>query len=102
MPDGSKYQLDATHGLSLGNHTVHMLHPLDSYTAPATRLKGGDADNSGLIDISDLTCIGGSFDSTPVTCGTAGSSDINADNEVNILDLVLAGSNYGLTTPQSW
>jgi len=102
MPAGTNYRLDAIHGLYLGSRTTHTLRPLDTYAAPATRLKGGDADNSGLIDISDLTCIGGSFDSTPVICGTTGSSDINADGKINILDLVLAGSNYGLSAPQGW
>jgi hypothetical protein len=99
MPGGSNYQLDASHGLYLGNRTTHMLNPLASYAAPATRLLGGDANNDDAIDLSDLTCIGGSFGSAPVTCGATGSSDINANGTVNILDLVLTGSNYGLTAP---
>jgi hypothetical protein len=102
MPGGSNYQLDAAHGLYLGNRTISMLHPLDSFAAPVTRLLGGDANNDGLIDLSDLTCIGGSFGGAPVTCGTTGSNDINADGIVNILDLVLPGSNYGLSAPRSW
>ncbi|MBU4224407.1 MAG: hypothetical protein KKC71_01120 [Chloroflexi bacterium] len=102
MPGGSNYQFDTAHGLYLGNRMTHMLNPLDSYTASATRLLGGDANNDRLIDLSDLTCIGGSFGGAPDTCGATGSSDINADGAVNILDLVLPGSNYGLTTPRSW
>ena len=102
MPGGSNYQFDAAHGLYLGSRTTHMLNPLDSYTASATRLLGGDANNDNSIDISDLTCIGGSFGGAPATCGTTGSSDINADGIVNVLDLVLSGGNYGLTTPRSW
>jgi len=102
MPGGSNYQFDAAHGLYLGNRTTRTLNPLDSYTAPSTRLLGGDANNDGVIDISDLTCIGGSFGGPPVVCGTTGSSDINASGAVNILDLVLSGGNYGLTTPRSW
>jgi hypothetical protein len=102
MPGGSNYQFDAAHGLYLGNRTTHMLNPLDSYAASAPRLLGGDANNDGMIEISDLTCIGGSFGGTPVVCGTTGSSDINADGAVNILDLVLPGSNYGLTSPRTW
>jgi len=61
MPGGTSYQFDAAHGLYLGNRMSHTLNPGDTYAAPATRLKGGDADNSGLIDVSDLTCIGGAF-----------------------------------------
>ena len=102
LPGGSNYQLDAAHGLYLGSRTTHTLQPLDNYSAPDTRLLGGDANNDGLIDLSDLTCIGGSFGGTPVPCGTTGSSDINADGTVNILDLVLAGSNYELTSPRIW
>jgi len=102
MPGGSSYQFDAAHGLYLGNRTTHTLNPLDSYTAPSTRLLGGDANIDGSIDISDLTCIGGSFGGAPVTCGTTGSSDVNADSAVNILDLVLSGGNYGLTAPRTW
>jgi hypothetical protein len=100
--EGSNYQFAAAHGLYLGSRMVHSLHALDSYSAPQTRLLGGDTNNDGLIDISDLTCIGGSFGSGPVTCGTAGSSDLNADGIVNILDLVLPGSNYGLSSPGDW
>jgi hypothetical protein len=102
LPEGSTYQLEAVHGLYLGNRTSHLLHALETFSAPPTRLLGGDTNNDGLIDLSDLTCIGGSFGGAPVTCGTSGSSDINADGAVNILDLVLPGSNYGLSSPGEW
>jgi len=102
MPDGSNYQFDATHGLYIGGRTTHMLNPLDNYAVPATRLLAGDANNDGMIDLSDLTCIGGSFGGAPVACGTTGTSDINADGAVNILDLVLIGGNYGLAVPRPW
>jgi hypothetical protein len=102
MPGGSLYQFAAAHGLYLENRTSHTLHVLDSFSASPTRLLGGDANNDGLIDVSDLACIGGSFGAAPVTCGTTGSSDINADGVINILDLVLAGGNYGLTSPGDW
>ena len=106
MPGGSDYQFDAAHGLYLSNRTTHTLNPLESYPAPSTRLLGGNAnndDNADKIDISDLTCIGGSFGGEPpFTCGATGSSDVNADGVVNILDLVLSGGNYGLTSPRAW
>jgi len=101
-PGGTNYQLEAVHGLYLGNRTSHLLQAFETFSAPQTRLLGGDANNDGLIDLSDLTCIGGSFGGTPVSCGTTGSSDINADGAVNILDLVLPGSNYGLMSPGAW
>ena len=105
MPGGSNYQFDAAHSLYLGNRTTHTLNPLENYTASATRLLGGNANNDDNadrieIDISDLTCIGGSFGGAPpFTCGATGSSHVNADGAVNILDLVLSGGNYGLTSP---
>jgi hypothetical protein len=102
LPGGSNYQIEALHGLYLSNRTSHLLQTSDNFSAPPTRLLGGDANNDGLIDLSDLTCVGGSFGGVPVPCGTAGSSDINADGVVNILDLVLPGSNYGLTSPGTW
>jgi hypothetical protein len=101
-PGGSNYQIEATHGLYLSNRTSHLLQRNEAFSAPQTRLLGGDANNDGLIDLSDLTCIGGSFGDSPVLCGTTGSSDINADGDVNILDLVLPGSNFGLTSPGTW
>ena len=102
LPGGSDYQLEAGHASYLANRTRQTLHALESFAAPATRLPGGDANNDGLIDLSDLTCIGGSFGNSPVVCGTNGSSDINSDGAVNILDLVLAGGNYGLISPGAW
>jgi hypothetical protein len=101
LPGGTSYTFDAAHGLYLGNRMTQVL-TTGGYVAPSTKLKGGDADNSGLIDVSDITCISGSFGGVPVTCGTTGSSDINADGVINILDLVLPGGNYGLSAPQGW
>ena len=102
LPEGSKYQLEAGHGLYLANRTRQNLNALEAFSAPQTRLLGGDANNDGLIDLGDLTCIGGSFGNAPALCGTTGNSDINADGVVNILDLVLAGGNYGLVSPGAW
>jgi hypothetical protein len=102
LAGGSNYQLEAAHGLYLGNRTTKNLHASEAFAAPATRLAGGDANNDGLIDIGDLACIGGSFSEAPAPCGATGSSDINGDGEVNILDLVLAGGNYGLKSPGDW
>lgn len=100
MPGGSNYQIDAAHSLYLSNRKTQML--TGAVSGLNTTLLGGDADNSGLIDVSDLTCIGGAFGGAAVTCGTTGSSDINKDTTTNILDLVLAGGNYGLSSPQPW
>ncbi len=101
-PGGSNYQLDAAHGLYLGNRMTHLFANNDAYVAPTTKLLGGDADNSGRIDMTDISCIAGAFGGGATPCGTSGSNDINNDSNVNILDLVLAAGNYDLATPQPW
>ena len=102
LPGGSNYQIEAMHGLYLGNRTTQNLRALEAFSVPPTRLQGGDANNDGLIDIGDLTCIGGSFGSAAVICEMTGSSDINVDGVVDILDLVLVGGNHGLASPGDW
>ena len=59
-------------------------------------LLGGDATNDDYVDISDASCIGGAYGGAPVVCGTDGSSDVNADGQTDLLDLVLMGGNFGL------
>jgi predicted GH43/DUF377 family glycosyl hydrolase len=99
----STYDLLAAHGLYLSNQkTGVVVSSGGSYPQPTTKLLGGDADNSSIINIADLSCIGGAFGGPPTACGTTGSSDINADGSVNILDLVLAGGNYDKSSPQPW
>jgi hypothetical protein len=99
MPGGTSYTFDASHGLYLGNRMSQLLTP-GAYAAAATKLLGGDQDNNGTINSTDLTNIGLVFGATGVTPGTG--SDINADGNVNILDLVLVGGNFGLSSPQPW
>lgn len=99
---GSNYQFDVTHSLYLGNRMTQMLRPGVAYTAPDTRLKAGDANNDGVIDVSDRACIGGAFGAAPAVCGATGSSDLNHDGAVNVFDLALAGGNYMRSSPQTW
>ena len=57
-------------------------------------LLAGDIDDSGGIDITDAVAIGADF-------GNASSgkvSDLNIDDEVDILDLILMAANYGQTS----
>jgi hypothetical protein len=102
MPWGSNYAVEARHSLYLSNRLAGSLLPGGDYGDVSTRLRGGDADNSGAIGIEDLACIGGAFGGPAAACGDKGSSDINADGLVNIFDLVLAGGNYPLGSPQAW
>lgn len=57
-------------------------------------LLGGDATDDNLIDIGDATCIGNAYGVGPSLCGGVGSSDVNGDGVINILDLTLMGGNY--------
>ena len=73
----------------------------DTLALPTVVLLGGNANNDAIVNIQDLSCIGGDFGNTPpspTACGVApNSSDVNGDGTVNILDLVLAGGNFGKT-----
>ncbi len=96
---GANFVLKASHGLYLSNQkTLNVA--TTSITGQNTRLLGGDANNSGKVEITDLGCIGGNFGptttSTPAmgNCGGTGSPDINLDLKVNIQDLSIAGGNY--------
>ena len=62
-------------------------------------LLGGDVNDIPGVEIGDLSAIGGLF-GTPITADTG--PDVNGDGWVNIFDLVLAGGNFGLSTPQTW
>lgn len=102
-PSSSTFDIVASHSLYLANRKLGInLSGAGPFPQPTTLLLGGDATNDGTIGLGDLTCIGGAFGGPPTTCGVTGSSNINADSTVNILDLVLAGGNYGLNSPQPW
>jgi hypothetical protein len=97
------YTVTATRHEYLGaSKSVTIVAGSNSITTP--KLLGGDATNDGLIEIADLTCVGGVFGTTGGAmgdCAGLGSPDINEDGVVNIFDLVLVAGNYALTT-SSW
>lgn len=108
LPAGSSYKIQAAHGLYLMNEKTQPLAPGANLTGQNTRLLGGDANNSTVVEINDLTCIGGDFGTTTTStpamgnCGNTGSPDINLDQKVNIQDLSIAGGNYMKAAPQGW
>ncbi len=67
-----------------------------SQELPAVELLGGDIDGVPGIDIVDITGISGVLFGAAVDAATT-AADINYDGWVDILDLVLAAGNYGLT-----
>jgi hypothetical protein len=64
--------------------------------SPTPTLRGGDADDNGTVDASDLTTVGLAFGDPPTTVDMG--ADINGDNIVNIFDLVLVGGNFGASS----
>jgi hypothetical protein len=65
-------------------------------------LLGGDVNNSGAgdgsIDSGDAAVVGSAYGTTPGPAPWDPNADINADNVISILDLVLLGGNYGMTS----
>lgn len=73
--------------------------PEASADAGAGILRGGDANNDGVINAQDLAIISSTLGTSPPIDPRA---DVNADGIVNILDLVMAGMNFGSTSPTAW
>lgn len=106
---GTTYWLQADAWLYLPTTPISGLdwahsHTLD--TRPTTvlnqvTLRGGDATDDNVVDITDATCIGRDFGGAPATCAATGYSDVTGDGLVDILDLVLMGSNYSMES-SSW
>jgi hypothetical protein len=108
LPGGSDYTIKADRSLFLFNEK-NPLAVNGNVTAPTTRLWGGDATDDDMVDMGDLSCIGGDFGLSPAVCNPVadppalpGYSDVNEDGVVNIQDLALAGGNYLKTSPQAW
>ncbi|MGQ9555036.1 MAG: cohesin domain-containing protein [Anaerolineae bacterium] len=68
----------------------------------AVKLLGGDANDDGVINITDLAIIGRAFGSVPGSGHWDERADINGDSAVNICDFVLAASNFGRSEPLAW
>lgn len=107
---GTTWRITADHALYLKNTTS--ASPLTDVTvvsggtayASTTTLRGGNANSDNTVSITDLSCIAGDFGGVPSTCNTPPliSSDVNGDGIVNVFDLVMAGGNYGKSSPQPW
>ena len=69
---------------------------------PTVMLLGGDCDptNSDLVDISDMSTIGGKYGQ--LVDALIEPADINADGWVDILDISIAGGNYMKNSPVFW
>ena len=65
------------------------------------KLLGGDATNDNVVDVSDLSSIGGDYGKNSSNWDHA-YNDVNIDGQVDILDLVLAAGNYNLNKSPWW
>jgi hypothetical protein len=103
---GTTWRITVDHSLYLSNQTGPgtdlVVMPGVNQTLATQTLRAGDANNSEVVDIADLSCVGGAFGGAPTTCGLTGSSDINWSGGVDIFDLVLVGGNYNKASPQLW
>ncbi len=80
---------------SLSFYNSRLLDGVPSTPLPKAFLLGGDATNNEIVDIGDLSCIGGDYNrrSGFNLCGGTGLSDVNEDHWVNVQDLSMAGGN---------
>ena len=78
-------------GVTIGDGVRDSLGPVT--------LVGGDVNGDSAIDSSDLTQIGGAFNTAPPALGSA---DLNGDGIVDTYDLVWIGKNYGKHAPTPW
>ncbi|MCB0212731.1 MAG: hypothetical protein KDJ52_25535 [Anaerolineae bacterium] len=61
-------------------------------------LVSGDVNDDNVVDVTDATAVGVTFEQT----GPNLSADINKDEIVDIFDLVLVSINFGQDGPQIW
>lgn len=57
----------------------------------------GDVNRDGVIDDTDLLCLKNAYGSKPSDPNWNPDCDLNGDGKVDIYDVVIASSHYGLT-----
>jgi len=68
---------------------------------PDPFLLGGDINNNCEVDIFDVVALAAAYDTCPGDESCL-SGDTNGDGCVDIRDMVIVGSNFGLECPQPW
>ena len=66
-------------------------------TMPTISLLAGDIDGNGVVDQYDALTIGMSYNTA-----SPDAADLNADGNINVLDLELLAANYRETGPTAW
>jgi hypothetical protein len=67
---------------------------------PTVRLLAGDVSDDDLVDIVDMSIIGGMY--AHIVDALTERADVNADGEIDILDISLAAGNYMKVSPVPW
>ncbi len=78
-----------------GNNTLTSGELYDIWTEGAVIQHPGDANNDGMVNLSDLQILGDNWQSTTATWAEA---DFTGDGIVNLADLQILGDNWGYGT----
>ncbi len=90
LPFGT-YSLTISSPGFLGATCTNVVHSAETTVLAGITLLAGDFDSDGQISMTDATAIGLSFSHT----GPGQVTDLNADGQVNVLDLILMAANFG-------
>jgi hypothetical protein len=88
------YNLTAKSPGFLAATCENVVHESVETPLEGVELLAGDIDDSHGIDITDAVAIGADFGNS----GSGKVSDLNVDDEVDILDLILMAANFGQTS----
>jgi hypothetical protein len=91
------YTLTVTYPGYLSLTCPNLTHQNQLTTLAGATLRAGDFNSDGQINIADSTSLGLALGPTPPGAAT----DINGDNQTNVLDLILMATNFGQTEAQS-
>lgn len=69
---------------------------------PYIKIRGGDRDDSDLIDVADITIITGAYHLETGDTGFDARGGVNDDGRIQVRDLVLSASNFNRASTATW
>jgi hypothetical protein len=93
------YRLDARAPGFLPAQIQFTLQAGQKLVLPPALLRGGDSDRDGKITIVDVTLIAANFNRP---ASLVPQADLNGDGVIDVRDMALIGSQYGLSGPIGW